>query len=289
MISVLKCMRATRCMLVVAIVAAVFTALWVPATAAPRSSQKRSARGAAGKAIREPAALLAVEKHYLSLKSLSQTVDGRVDIAGRGDQATATISGKVEIARPGKFRLDMTLNFFGEDRHVVIVSNGRTVTEYDPDDHVYTEQPLSNFGGKADKLGEWFTSRTFDASIPLFLAAGKDTGEANTSYQVGTGSIDGQPVTVVSMRSKGRAGSTLPLKLYLDMKDKLIRRFSLTTPLPASKTGGVSLTLSLTSNYVDIDTEINLPDDTFEFSAPDGARRVPAVRSIIQRAFDLSK
>jgi outer membrane lipoprotein-sorting protein len=250
---------------------------------APAGAQKRS------QPSHQPKALDIVEKRYAGLKAISQTITGTMEISARGDTAKATIDGRMIAARPNKFRLELTVNFFGEDRHVVMLSDGHRLIEYDPDDHAYTEQPLGALAANMDKLAYWFSSRTGDISVPLFIAAGhKPTGKDTTTYVVSSGSIEGQPVTVVTVKGAFGGAGTGVMKLYCDTKEGVVRRFAVSTPLPQSK-GGISATLNLVSNYVDINTEPDLGSDAFEFTPPDDARHVPAVAPILARTIPAAK
>ena len=110
---------------------------------APAGAQKRS------QPSHQPKALDIVEKRYAGLKAISQTITGTMEISARGDTAKATIDGRMIAARPNKFQLELTVNFFGEDRHVVMLSDGHRLIEY-PVHILYTEyskskgQPLLN-------------------------------------------------------------------------------------------------------------------------------------------------
>lgn len=227
------------------------------------------------------------EKRYAGFKSLSEDIQGRLSVVAPGDSVNADLEGSAQMAHGNKLRLEMTVTFFAADHHVLIVSDGRKVWEYDADDHTYTERPIAEVAKTPEAFAEWVAQRTGDISTALFMLAGHPEPKRSTKHSehAAERTVDGRPMLTLSAKGPIGAGAIGTYTAYFDAKDLLFRRFSVTGPL--RKTHGVPLKLDVVFNYADVTPNADLPDDAFDFTPPEDARQVASIKPFLQRAMDI--
>lgn len=231
-----------------------------------------------------------MEQKWRSLKSLSQTVNGGIEIGARGDVVSGTISSSVVIARGGRFRVETAVQLLDKDVHATIVSDGKTVWELNPDAKEYSELPFSTVGKTPEQLGKWVVEHAGgDLSLAFFidlLTKGMTSSAGrHHDFQVKdpvARRIDGRPVYLVEVTGLVKPGTKGGFSLYVDASDFLLRR----TRMKIVETkGGLSVTVNFVFSYSDVIADKQVSDDEFTFTPPADATKVERVKPILNRLF----
>lgn len=245
--------------------------------------------------FRDEAMLAKLLLKYREFKTLTQTVQGKMQVKMDGVAFAADIHSVVQMGQPNRFRFDTKIAFFGKERQGTTYSNGETVWEWDEDGKQYSEQPFSPIAKNEDKFTDWLMSRTnADLTPLLFLQAANSKGlglppGASKSIEVRdypTKQVEGRAMYVIPVPINEADGTKGMASLYVDPQDMLVYRCRFQIRPPREKKGPKNLTVDYILNFAEISPNAELTDEAFTFTPPEGAKKVKAVKPVFDRAFD---
>lgn len=254
---------------------------------AEASSQRKPAASTADALGRQ------IEKRYAALKTLSHEMSGKMTLRGPGGEMSQTIFGAtVRLARPNRFLIESTVEHIGKEFHSTLVSDGTRLWEYNPDDQKYTEKPLRSALPKDPRaFGKWVMERgASDLSLLLFLSSGvlhqskAPPRERMTVRASRTTLGDARLAHRFTLGGLGGAGSAT---LDFDTKDLLLRRTTLTLPLPGGGKQAARFQVVLSFEYAGIVTNEIMLDEIFKFRPPDDATLAAGIQPVLARAMAL--
>jgi outer membrane lipoprotein-sorting protein len=264
-----------------------------------KSKQTGKAKSAvqADNTFRNNLMLAKVLARYRGMKSLEQSVKGKVIINAEGIKINADFTSMVRLAQPNKFKIVSKINFFGEEKHGTVISDGTTVWDLDEDSKQYSERPVAEITKDEDKFTDWLMDRGgLDLTMIFFLEAAsakslglpKDLGNSIQVNSYPTKVVDGVPMYVIPVhidkkKAKGSGGS---VTLYVDTKDLLVRRLRYSVVTATTKEDPKSAQVEFVFFHDAIKPEAQIPDDGFSFTAPADATKVKEVKPVFDRAFD---
>jgi outer membrane lipoprotein-sorting protein len=263
--------------------------LLIGLTAAATGQQKKE-----DLSFRDQAMLAKVLFQYREHKTLSQTVRGKMSITADDVDISADIAGNVKMAQPNLLFYETKITFFGKDKQGQAITNGKTIWEFDADGNQYTERPFTIAAKTEDKFTDWLTDRAnADLTPILFLEAAsgkmfdlpKGASQSIEVKDYPTQALEGRsvyvvPVPIKEKNAKGQA------TLYVDTESLLVQRCRFQLTLPPEKNGPKKLKVDFILDYSDIKTDEVFDENTFIFTPPDGAKKVKAVKSVFDRAFE---
>jgi len=247
------------------------------------------------KISRDEAMLAKVYLKYRSLNNLSQRLKGSMKVNAGGTAFTATFSADTKMARPSQFRSEVEIDFIGMMTRGLSVTDGKTLWDYDPHAGQYAEQPLAAAMKSGNKDGDWIMDRAgMDFPLMLFMDTtkgklfnvkpGAEKSVEVKNYPVKV--VDGLPMHIVRVPIPAEKGAKPGAAfLYVGVKDMLIRRCRFNMKAPGGKPGQ-SMNVEFVCFYSRITPDFAPAVDTFTFTPPENAQKLPKLGPAFARAFE---
>ncbi len=263
----------------------------------PPSRQTKKSGASSELSFRDSMMLAKIFSRYRGMKSLTQSVKGKMIINAEGVKVNAEISSTVRMAQPNRFRIDTKISFFGQEKHGSVVSDGTTVWDVDEDGKQYSEQPIASVTKNEDKFTDWLMDRGgLDLTMMFFLEAAsasslnipKGLDKAIDVKNYPTKVVDGMAMCVVPVNidKKSAKGSGGTATIYADAKALLVRRLRYNVKPAADKAGPKNVQVDFVFFYENVKPNGETPEGAFAFTPPDGAVKVKKVNPVFDRAFD---
>lgn len=213
--------------------------------------------------------------------NVRMTMSGGSPNASGGGNMNMTTTMNIAMVKPNKIRVE-TKSSQMPAASMTIVSNGKTLWTYNGMLNQYTETPapadLSKFNLPQ---GNGFINPNQD--ITKNLKSAKLVGSAKVG-KIDTYVIEAV-ITLPQMGPMG-GGQGMPFKFWVGKKDYMIHKFAAnvtnTMPMPqppnqsgaSSKPQTMTMELSIEGAVSDVKLNVAIPDSTFTFKPPAGAKKV---------------
>ena len=252
-----------------------------------------------GKQAETPEELLRAAGAYRELKGYRDSTTVTISREIRGRQMTRTASTQFAFQRPNKLRLDTRVR----SSEMAIVSDGMTLTRYygalDEDGLRHYSQEdapekatLANFSGPTSDHPEAFLFHILTSDDPVKAL----TDDVEAARKVGYEKLeDGSPVTVIELKLTVRSlaerwvpfdgdmEELVDVRLWIDRNDHLIRKVAYelegsyqVEDKPGARPWTMMWKLAFTEHHTATRVAPTLPEDTFIFAPPEGAKLIDA-------------
>jgi outer membrane lipoprotein-sorting protein len=198
-----------------------------------------------------------------------------------GGNMNMTMTSNMAMVKPNKMRME-SKNSQMPGANMTIVSNGKTLWTYNGMFNQYTEKPAPADLSKMN-LSQNGGFMNPNQDITKNLKSAKLVGSEKV------GNVDTHVIeAVISLPQMGPmgGGQGMPFKFWIGKQDNMLYKFSAnvknTMPIPqppnqgggASKPQTMTMNLVIQGNVTDVKLNTAIPDSTFTFKPPAGAKKV---------------
>lgn len=243
---------------------------------------------------RDEAMIARVVLKYRSFKTLSQTVTGTMNIKAQGVDMKADFLYTVQLAQPNKVRVASEVTFMGKKHKGTFVSNGTTAWQWNEDTKEFSEALLGDAAKDKNKYSDWLIDQIGPDLVNIFFLeaaggdivnVGKDAEKSIVIKDYPTTQMDGRPTWVIPIKISEKGAPPTTATLYADASDSMTRRYRMTVVPPPDKDTPQGTTVNMVFFYSKIKPDEEIPDATFTFTPPEGAKKADKVPSAFDRAF----